>query len=206
MFGGRNCERPAANEHRLRRYIHRGVLWCSCELLVLFTVLAVVGWTVVGVYRLSLLGHSISVKLNRSRVPQTNDLRPYDAPDFSPLSVSVDHGILDVTVDWEGPTNLAVLNNVGPRGLSCYCFFYPPNIQLISLSIWLWVPPLLFAIYPAIFFVRRGRARRRSRRLGVYCDHCNYNLSGNVSGVCPECGTTIPNAAMARIGIEEPAT
>ena len=23
------------------------------------------------------------------------------------------------------------------------------------------------------------------------CSHCSYNLTGNVSGVCPECGTAI---------------
>jgi len=33
-------------------------------------------------------------------------------------------------------------------------------------------------------------ARRRSNR----CQKCGYDLRGNVSGVCPECGTTVPNA------------
>jgi uncharacterized RDD family membrane protein YckC len=27
---------------------------------------------------------------------------------------------------------------------------------------------------------------------GVYCLHCEYDLTGNLSGVCPECGTPIP--------------
>ena len=26
------------------------------------------------------------------------------------------------------------------------------------------------------------------------CSRCAYNLTGNVSGVCPECGTTIPKS------------
>ena len=33
--------------------------------------------------------------------------------------------------------------------------------------------------------------RRKRRRLANQCTHCEYDLSGNVSGVCPECGTPI---------------
>jgi hypothetical protein len=25
-----------------------------------------------------------------------------------------------------------------------------------------------------------------------HCRHCGYNLTGNISGVCPECGTPCP--------------
>lgn len=34
--------------------------------------------------------------------------------------------------------------------------------------------------------IRRYRRRRRGR-----CEHCGYDLTGNVSGRCPECGTPI---------------
>ncbi len=27
-----------------------------------------------------------------------------------------------------------------------------------------------------------------------YCLKCDYNLTGNISGVCPECGTAIPES------------
>lgn len=30
--------------------------------------------------------------------------------------------------------------------------------------------------------------RRRKRRASGLCLRCGYNLAGNVSGVCPECG------------------
>lgn len=33
--------------------------------------------------------------------------------------------------------------------------------------------------------------RPRRRRPGEWCVYCNYNLTGNVSGVCPECGTAV---------------
>jgi len=38
---------------------------------------------------------------------------------------------------------------------------------------------------------RARRARRDARvRLG-HCAACDYDLTGNVSGVCPECGTRV---------------
>jgi hypothetical protein len=32
---------------------------------------------------------------------------------------------------------------------------------------------------------------RRRRLLQGHCATCNYNLTGNISGICPECGTEI---------------
>ena len=34
--------------------------------------------------------------------------------------------------------------------------------------------------------------RQRDRARPGHCKACGYDLKGNVSGVCPECGTTIP--------------
>jgi hypothetical protein len=34
------------------------------------------------------------------------------------------------------------------------------------------------------------RRRRRAQIVGV-CFACGYNLTGNVSGTCPECGGTV---------------
>lgn len=45
----------------------------------------------------------------------------------------------------------------------------------------------MFLIYPAIAFIR-GPWRRDSRLINGLCRGCGYNLTGNVSGVCPECG------------------
>jgi predicted RNA-binding Zn-ribbon protein involved in translation (DUF1610 family) len=36
-----------------------------------------------------------------------------------------------------------------------------------------------------------ARSRRYRRRRRGECLDCGYNLTGNVSGVCPECGTAI---------------
>jgi hypothetical protein len=37
------------------------------------------------------------------------------------------------------------------------------------------------------------RRRRKRRAAGVLCLSCGYNLAGNTSGICPECGTPIQN-------------
>ena len=58
----------------------------------------------------------------------------------------------------------------------------------LSLTIPLWMPLLLFAACPTIAFIR-GPVRRWRRRKRGECVACGYNLTGNVSGVCPECGT-----------------
>ena len=55
-----------------------------------------------------------------------------------------------------------------------------------------WFIVVLLGTYPAFTFARgliRRRRRRRDRR-GL-CLKCGYDLTGNVSGVCPECGTLV---------------
>jgi len=56
------------------------------------------------------------------------------------------------------------------------------------LRIWfpLWLPFLAFSAYPAIAFIRGPYRRYRRHRKGL-CLKCGYNLTGNASGVCPEC-------------------
>ena len=49
---------------------------------------------------------------------------------------------------------------------------------------------LLLAAYPAIAFIR-GPLRRWRRRKRGECVNCGYNLTGNVTGVCSECGTAV---------------
>ena len=47
-----------------------------------------------------------------------------------------------------------------------------------------------FSIYPLIAFIR-GPYRRYHRRKKGLCLKCGYDLTGNESGVCPECGTKV---------------
>ncbi len=58
-----------------------------------------------------------------------------------------------------------------------------------EVSIQLWPVLSIIAVYPVIVLVRYFAV------LGVpqpgHCRNCGYNLTGNVSGVCPECGERI---------------
>lgn len=48
---------------------------------------------------------------------------------------------------------------------------------------------LLSATYPTIAFIRGPLRRYRRRRKGL-CIKCGYNLTGNTTGICSECGNS----------------
>lgn len=56
-------------------------------------------------------------------------------------------------------------------------------------------------LLPALWFVApvRGRLRRRAMRRRGLCRRCGYDLTGNRSGVCPECGTAVRVAESGEI-------
>ena len=65
-----------------------------------------------------------------------------------------------------------------------------PNRYTITIP--LWAPLAGFLLYPIIGFCR-GHFRRETG--APLCPSCGYNLTGNVSGRCPECGEMIEDAA-----------
>lgn len=64
------------------------------------------------------------------------------------------------------------------------------HCQLYTARVPLWLPTILFAAYPTTAFIRGPLRRHRRRRRGQ-CIGCGYDLTGNESGVCPECGQQI---------------
>ncbi len=64
------------------------------------------------------------------------------------------------------------------------------NADLYCAAIPLWLMAFFFGIIPSMWFIR-GRLRRLLRRPHGVCAECAYDLTGNLSGVCPECGTKI---------------
>ena len=61
-----------------------------------------------------------------------------------------------------------------------YCVDYKCTIALA-------LPLVIFALYPLTAAIRGPLLRRIRRRRGR-CVMCGYNLTGNTSGTCPECG------------------
>jgi len=53
------------------------------------------------------------------------------------------------------------------------------------LSVPLWIP-LLLVVVPTVFLFRHERMYP-----GHCCQRCGYDLTGNTSGVCPECGQAL---------------
>jgi hypothetical protein len=54
----------------------------------------------------------------------------------------------------------------------------------VRLPFWL---PLVLTLLPTAYLIWRDR-----RRIPPHCcQHCGYNLTGNVSGTCPECGEAV---------------
>jgi hypothetical protein len=62
---------------------------------------------------------------------------------------------------------------------------YYSDPGLFSVGLPLWMPFLLIAT-PAAFLWWTDRRRIPPG----HCQNCGYNLTGNVSGICPECGKT----------------
>ena len=77
-------------------------------------------------------------------------------------------------------TSIAMWKGYGvrPRG-----FIQPP---WVNFTIPLWIP-LVVSVMGAVWAYRHWK---RMSRVG-YCAACGYNLTGNVSGRCPECGRPI---------------
>lgn len=61
------------------------------------------------------------------------------------------------------------------------------NRTIKTRSVPLWVPWVIVAIPTALLFWLDRR-----RIPSGYCKKCGYDLTGNVSGICPECGEMVP--------------
>lgn len=71
----------------------------------------------------------------------------------------------------------------------CPSPFPDPANRILMGRVFLPVLLLIFGAYPAL--VARKRIKLDRRRKHGLCLSCGYNLTGNVSGRCPECGNQI---------------
>ena len=62
----------------------------------------------------------------------------------------------------------------------------------------------MFVFLQVVLAVCLIRQWRRDRRVpATACPDCSYDLTANVSGVCPECGTAIPESVRQRLAAEQ---
>lgn len=65
-----------------------------------------------------------------------------------------------------------------------------------TLGLMIMLPLLTLALVMGVFGLRSMRTEAYSRKLYEhdpgFCGRCGYDLTGNVSGVCPECGWKLP--------------
>ena len=114
------------------------------------------------------------------------------------------HSRLSRLVDWAGlPIALTVLQIlVCFIGLMVFLQLFRPDNDDLDLK------PIafftFFCFYPSPLFgwlwafLARRAIRGRKHERG-FCQSCGYNLAGNVSGICPECGTLIPEDVKAML-------
>ena len=71
-------------------------------------------------------------------------------------------------------------------------YFDMPDGFAHELTVSWWLLAALTAVLPALWLWRYRRDRRVRSNGMPHCAKCDYNLTGNASGICPECGTPIP--------------
>jgi hypothetical protein len=63
----------------------------------------------------------------------------------------------------------------------------PENKRTVQVSMW-WS---LLLLLPSLFCLAYVAQRRMAIKAG-HCKKCGYDLTGNSSGICPECGLVVP--------------
>ncbi len=88
--------------------------------------------------------------------------------------------------------NPALFPSLRPTSYGTAIYSTHPGLQAIRRCVYVplkSIPLLILILVGAATGVLWYLDRRRSKP--GHCEHCGYNLSGNVSGRCPECGTAI---------------
>jgi hypothetical protein len=85
---------------------------------------------------------------------------------------------------------LITTDSVSPGGLQVWAhasraLYWLPSTSGPFVTIPLW-PLFVAAFIPSAIGWRRSRRRRPG-----HCRKCRYDLTGNLSGICPECGTPV---------------
>ena len=109
------------------------------------------------------------------------------------LRLHIAHGVLGFEHTWEARVRCApamqALASLWPP---------PPDVTDEYLRVPVWFVFLATATLPALWLWRYRRDRRLRSDGMPHCAKCDYNLTGNVSGICPDCGTAVPADVVRR--------
>lgn len=111
---------------------------------------------------------------------------------------TLDEAILGLGLIWRRPWGMVEWSNADYSGP----LTYHTEMQTI-LRLPLWMPFFMLMIYPTSR-AWRGPIRRLRRRRRNQCMKCGYNLTANISGTCPECGTPIPKEIREKLITDSP--
>jgi hypothetical protein len=79
------------------------------------------------------------------------------------------------------------------RGVQYSKFTFPHQSTMRQVWLPFWMIALVLSFVPLVRLVTWLRAFRRIR--GGRCRACSYDLTGNTSGTCPECGSPVPSSS-----------
>ncbi len=147
----------------------------------------------------------VSPRPDSEALPQRRPLTTSDVKSMAPSVYFPEHVLPKLRDSFENVSYRRYLdrhtNGVRVRSLRCWWVFglsftgvvesehraRPLDRGLVRFTVPLWMLCVLFAAYPTVAFICGPLRRYRRRRKGM-CLKCGYDLTGNVSGVCPECG------------------
>ena len=111
------------------------------------------------------------------------------------LLAHVDNGTLGITyMHGDDPSNVGQRLKLGYYGLGIRSGTdtseeYGTH-SMITAELPFWLAGIMLGAYPLVVFIK-GPVRRWRRGKQGHCRQCGYNLTGNVTGVCSECGATL---------------
>jgi|GEM_PF-2388536 len=107
--------------------------------------------------------------------------------------------ILYVGLPTNAKSNAQLLKRLG-FALPRYSETNDPNGNLLkSILLPFWLPTAIAFVLTTFLIAKKRRSKRLS--LEGFCNRCRYDLTGNQSGTCPECGfecNVSPQTAMRR--------
>ena len=97
--------------------------------------------------------------------------------------IALERGVVAVGRDPTARSGLLIHNISPPDILWSWPIWADRSVPYGFVALWI---PFFIVLIPTVLLWLRDR-----QILPGYCEHCGYDLTGNVSGRCPECGKSI---------------